>query len=312
MKTFYTCLVMFVFMACGIAATAQDRSHGTLAAPPGPLQGNTRGVYADAPTGQIHMQMVTPDTDTGKAPFVIFHPNPYSGVYFSYLLEELGKDRVAIAPDTPGYGNSTKPPAPLTMAEIGEAMATALENLGYGENGKGKVDVSGYHTGTYIASELAATRPDLVRRVVLTGVPFWQGEDLERQQVELLKPKPIDEDGKILEEKWRFAVKGRNPNIPLDRAFDLFIESLQSGADVWWAYNAVIGFPAAKRFQQITQPVLLLNTHGGLADETRAVLPHLQNGQIVEEPGLTHGIYDVGVPVLARHLRAFLDSDLQG
>ncbi len=107
-------------------------------------------------------------------------------------------------------------------------------------------------------------------------------------------------------------MKGRNPNIPLDRAFDLFIESLQSGSDVWWAYSAVVNWPAVERFQAITQPVLLLNTHGGLREETRAVLPHLQNGRIVEEPGLTHGIYDVGAPVLGRYLRAFLDSDGQG
>lgn len=312
MKRFLTLLWATVALGCGTIAVAQDRSHGELASAPGPLQGLSKGVYADAPTGQIHMQMVTPQRDTGKSPFVIFHPNPYSGLYFSYLLEELGRDRVAIAPDTPGYGNSTKPAAPLTMAEIAEAMAAALEDLGYGENGKGKVDVSGYHTGTYIASELAASRPDLVRRVVLTGVPFWQGEALEKQSVELLKPKPIDENGDILAEKWRFAVSGRNPHIPLDRAFDLFIESLQSGSDVWWAYNAVLGWPAEDRFKQITQPVLLLNTHGGLADETRAVLPFLQNGRIVEEPGLTHGIYDVGAPVLGRHLRVFLDAELQG
>lgn len=312
MREVSTAVVTAVLIALSSVSQAQDRSHGALAEPPGPLKGLTRGAYADVPTGQIHMQIVEPQTDTGKTPFVIFHPNPYSGLYFSYLLEDLGRDRVAIAPDTPGYGNSTKPKKPLSMTEIGEVMAAALEGMGYGAGGKGKVDVSGYHTGAYIASELAAARPDLVRRVVLIGVPFWRGEELEQQSNELMKPKPIDEEGKILEEKWRFAVKGRNPDIPLDRAYNLFVESLKSGSDVWWAYNAVLGWPAAERFEAITQPVLLLNTHGGLREETRAVLPHLRNGRIIEEPGLTHGIFDVGAPVLGTHLRAYLDSDLQG
>ena len=302
-----------IFFACAaVSVSAQEANHGALATAPGPLKGLARGAYVDAPTGQIHMQIVTPESETGKTPFVIFHPNPYSGLYFSYLLEELGQDRVAIAPDTPGYGNSTKPIAPLAMNQIAEAMAVALKNMGYGAAGKGKVDVSGYHTGAYIASELAAARPDLVRRVVLMGVPFWEGEELEERRKELLKPTPIDEDGDILEGKWRFTIKGRNPYIPLERAFDLFVESLQSGSDVWWAYSAVVNWPAAERFQAITQPVLLLNTHGGLREETRAVMPHLQNGRIVEEPGLTHGIFDVGAPVLGRHLRAYLDSDVQG
>ncbi len=199
-KIIATVITMLMCLTC-FAASAQEANHGALATAPGSLKGLSRGVYADATTGQIHVQMVTPDNDTGKTPFVIFHPNPYSGLYFSYLLEEMGRARVAIAPDAPGYGNSTKPSAPPSMQEIAAAMAAALESLGYGENGKGKVDVSGYHTGTYIASELAAARPDLIRRVVLTGVPFWQGEQLEKQQKELLKPKPIDEDGDILAEK---------------------------------------------------------------------------------------------------------------
>ncbi len=303
-------LSLFVLMQIAWSAAAEERTGGVLAAAPGPLQGLVRGEYADSQTGQIHLQVVRTGAEKSKTPFVIFHPNPYSGLYFSYLLEDLGRDRDALAPDTPGYGNSTKPSAPLSMKSLGEAMATALENLGYGENGKGKVDVSGYHTGAYIATELAAARPDLVRRVVLIGVPFWQGEELENQRVELMKPKPVDEAGKVLEDKWRFAVTGRNPLIPLDRAYDLFIESLQSGSDVGWAYTAVLGFDAAKSFRALTQPVLLLNTHGGLREETRAVLPYLENGRIVEEPGLTHGIFDVGAPVLGKHLRAFLDADL--
>lgn len=293
-----------------LSAGAEDREHGALAVTPEPLKGLTHGVYAEASTGQVHFQISEPNDKADKTPFVIFHPNPYSGLYFSYLLEELGHDRAALAPDTPGYGNSTKPKAPLTMSELGEVMATALEDLGYGAAGKGKVDVSGYHTGAYIATELAAARPDLVRRVVLIGVPFWQGEELEKQSVDLMKPKPIDEAGALVEEKWRFAVMGRNPLVPLDRAFDLFIESLQSGSDTAWAYNAVLGFDAESRFKDITQPVLLLNTHGGLREETRAVLPHLKNGRIIEEPGLTHGIFDVGAPVLGRHLRSFLDAEL--
>ncbi|MBT5564587.1 MAG: alpha/beta fold hydrolase [Rhodospirillaceae bacterium] len=292
------------------SAIAEERTHGVLAEAPGPLKGLVRGKYADSSSGQVHFHIVNSAVETDKIPFVIFHPNPYSGLYFSYLLEDLGRDRSALAPDTPGYGNSTKPSAPLSMKELGEAMAAALENLGYGENGKGQVDVSGYHTGAYIATELAAARPDLVRRVVLIGVPFWQGDELEKQRAELTKPTPVDDAGKVLEDKWRFAVSGRNPLVPLDRAYDLFIESLQSGSDVGWAYTAVLGFDAETQFAAITQPVLLLNTHGGLREETRAVLPYLQNGRLVEEPGLTHGIFDVGAPVLGKHLRAFLDSDL--
>jgi len=51
-------------------------------------------------------------------------------------------------------------------------------------------------------------------------------------------------------------------------------------------------------------------SHIGRKEETRAVLPLLKDGCIFEELGLTHGIFDVGAPVLGKHLRAFLAADL--
>lgn len=52
------------------------------------------------------------------------------------------------------------------------------------------------------------------------------------------------------------------------------------------------------------------HSHSGLREETRAVLPHLKNGHIVEEPGLTHGMFDVGAPIFGRHRCTFFDTDL--
>ena len=58
------------------------------------------------------------------------------------------------------------------MSGLAGAAADTLEALGYGADGEGAVDVIGYHTGTFIAAELAIVRPDLVRRLVLPGIPF--------------------------------------------------------------------------------------------------------------------------------------------
>ncbi len=51
------------------------------------------------------------------------------------------------------------------MAGIAGAMADALDGFGLRRKAAlGAVDVFGFHTGVFIASELAITRPDLVRR----------------------------------------------------------------------------------------------------------------------------------------------------
>jgi len=294
--------------AVAARSVAAQEKPGSASHPPPPLKGLVRKGYATTPLGQIHYRMVTPEKDTGKAPIVFFHPNPFSSLYFVYILEEMGRDRVAIAFDTPGYGESDKPKAPLSMEQLVVGMAAALESLGYGEKGKGKVDVSGYHTGAYIATEITAARPDLVRRAVLVGVPFWEGEELEKQRKSLLVNKPLSNEPDHVMKEWKAWVVNRNPNIPLQRAYDVFVESLRSGSDVWWAYNAVLNYNARARYQVITQPVLLLNTAGGLAPFTRNILPLLKKGKIVEVPELTNGIWDVGSDIMGRYMREYLDK----
>ena len=92
MKTIPCFFAAAIIASFSLDALAQEFNHGALAENPGALKGQTSGAYANVSTGQIHMQIAVPDVDTGKTPFVIFHPNPYSGLYFSYLLEKLGQE----------------------------------------------------------------------------------------------------------------------------------------------------------------------------------------------------------------------------
>ena len=276
--------------------------------PPVELSGAIQKGYATTSIGQVHYRIISANSDAAHDPVVLFNPNPYSGLYYVHFLEVMGSDRTVIAFDTPGYGGSDKPEAPLTMEQIGNVMAEALADMGYGPNGRGPVVVSGYHTGAYIAGEMAVSHPGYVSKAVLVGVPYWQGEELEKQRRELLVDKPVPADGSHLASKWTFSVNDRNPLISVDRAQNLFAESLRAGRETWWAYSAVVGWPATEKFKQIEQPVLLLNNHGGLKENTRAVLPLLSDGELVELPGLTHGIWDVGAARLAAEFRSFLDS----
>ena len=64
--------------------------------------------------------------------------------------------------DQRGLGQTSKPDAPATMADYGADAAGVLDHLGW--SGVGVVGVS---FGGMVAQELAITRPDLVRRLVL-------------------------------------------------------------------------------------------------------------------------------------------------
>lgn len=289
------------------AAAAPQPKAQLRGSPPPPLRGLVRKAYADSIWGQIHYRYVKPSS-TSRTPVVFFHPNPFSSVYFTYTLEELGRDRMAIAFDTPGYGESTRPPKPQPMERLAESFAVALENMGFGR-GRGQVDASGFHTGAYIASELAAARPDLVRRVVVSGVPFWEGELRETKRKQLLVDEPLTEDGAFVQKEWRIWAAGRNKLLPIERGHELFCEAVIPGQQIWWAYYAVVNYDARLRFAAINQPMLLINPSGeALAQTTRLVLPLLRNGRILERPELPHQIYDLAVDEVGKMYREFLDS----
>ncbi len=69
---------------------------------------------------------------------------------FEPLLAHMGTDRLALAPDTPGYGLSDPPPAPLSIPDYAAALGDAVDALDLGE-----IDLMGAHTGSRIAVEFA-------------------------------------------------------------------------------------------------------------------------------------------------------------
>lgn len=265
--------------------------------------------YVDGRFGQVHVYIAAALDGAGaKTPLMCFHPTAVSGDFFRDFMLEMSKDRLVMAMDTPGYGRSDPPPEPQPMVELARTAADVLDALGYGAGGQGAVDVIGYHTGCFIASELAVIRPGLVRRLVLPGIPFNVGETREEMYEQYARPTELTEDGEKAMEVWKFWVTDRHPDVSLQRGASHFVDHLQSGPYSWWAYHSVFSYAAEERLPLIKQPVLVPNTHGNLQENSRAAAALIANVKVVEMPDLTHGVFDVGVDRLAAVSREFLDQ----
>ena len=214
-----------------------------------------------------------------------------------------------IAPDYPGVGDSDAPGAPPELSGYANAMAQALVALGYGASGSGSVDLCGYHSGAFVALELAISRPDLVRKLVLMGVPFYQGVERDKVYQRTVVAEPLEEDFESLRKWWDFRVTNRPEGVTLERGYDMFVDTLKPKDKHAWPYRAVFSYPAEQRAALVKQPVLILNTHGGLKEQTRAIAPFLGDARLIEVPELHHGIFDLGPAILADHARPFLDGD---
>lgn len=79
------------------------------------------------------------------------------------LVDALGAGRPVIAFDNRGVGATTGE-TPGTVAEMARDALAFLDALGLGQ-----VDVLGFSLGSFVAQEIALTRPDAVRRLVLAS-----------------------------------------------------------------------------------------------------------------------------------------------
>lgn len=267
-------------------------------------------MYVDCRYGQMHLHVAQPGraAEIKHAPLLCLHPSPASGRYYLDLIADMGRDRVAMAADTPGYGESDRPPdGPPDMAGYAGAFADALENLGYGRERR-RVDLLGYHTGCLIAVDLAIRRPDLVRKLCLVGVPYYATSERRQQLLARLDRFTYGEEPDHVVEMWNGTVKNRAKGVTREQAIAQFLERMRPGDKEWWAYTAVFDYDSPARFPLLQQPTALLNPHGALYKETLAAASVIPNATLVDLPELEHGVFSVGSHIIAREARAFLDG----
>jgi len=127
----------------------------------------TRRAYFDCRFGQLHVRTAFPTTggfDEGTT-LVCLHPLEASSRIFVRFLPQIAAVRSVYAPDLPGCGESDPAPS-MTRADAAGAIADFAADLRLRQ-----IDVLGFRHGAAVGLELAAARPDLVRRLVLMAVP---------------------------------------------------------------------------------------------------------------------------------------------
>lgn len=262
-----------------------------------------RRMYADCRYGQLHVRSAFASTGgfDEKTPLVCLHQSPMSSRVFERFLQLMGSDRSVYAPDTPGFGESDPPPSQPSIADYAAAVGDFIDNLRLRQ-----VDLLGYHTGASIATELAITRPEQVRRVILVAAPVFSGEEREAFNRQPW-PLPIREDGSQLAEEWQRTLRWRGPGVTLEQLAAGFAEKLRNGPQAWWGASAAMNYPAAERLPRLGQPVMVLRPKDDLWDVTPRAARLLPAARFVDLPEHGFGLFEVAPEVVAQHARAFLD-----
>jgi pimeloyl-ACP methyl ester carboxylesterase len=175
----------------------------------------TRRAYFDCKFGQLHVRTAFPTTGgfDEQVTLVCLHSREGSSRSFGRFLPEIAADRSVYAPDLPGFGESDPAPS-LGHSDAARAILDLAADLRLRQ-----IDVLGVRFGAAVALDLAAARPELVRRLVLVGAPPMDRIPLIKQQCLILKVRSDQAD----DSQWSRGVLSNSRSLELTQHLsDLF------------------------------------------------------------------------------------------
>lgn len=105
------------------------------------------------------------DADTGSSPtYVLVHGIGMSHPYLMRLARQLEQTGTTYTFDLPGFGGTARPARALSVEAHAHLLGLALDWIGVSD-----AVLVGHSMGAQFVTELARTRPDLARAIVLMG-----------------------------------------------------------------------------------------------------------------------------------------------
>ena len=202
------------------------------------------------------------------------------------LSAELARYYRTYTPDLPGYGESSKPPKTLTQAQQADVVAGLLDELGVES-----VSMVANSFSSQIAVDFAVRYPERLRRLVLVA-----------PSVDSKARTPFRQLLRFIRNSWE-----EDAIVPGMVGDHIAIGPRRFLETAWLALRNRM----EEQLPKIQAPTLVVRGSRDVivprrwVQEVASLLP---NGRLVEVPDYAHGIERVGVPVLSRIIRRFLDQ----
>ncbi len=210
--------------------------------------------YVDTPDGQIHYRFIA----GSGTPLIFFHRTPASSVTFEKMMGGLAGDRALYAFDTPGFGASFDPPGTPTIVSYANWLMAAVDSLDLGV-----FHIYGHHTGTHIATEIAASQPERVRTLMLNGVAYLTAEEREQFRQKIGTAAQPDPDGKYLQVVFEL-MKSLFPEWDAELVHREFTGAMRSTFTRDAAFNAIWNQDFPTVLAKVHCPILVLSCEDDL------------------------------------------------
>lgn len=240
--------------------------------------------YVATRLGQTHLRIASPPAapSAGTAappglPILCLPPQPLSGRALEPLLDVLGRKRLTVAADLPGFGMSDVPAGPPSLDDYLGWMLDIADALQLQ-----RFAALGWLTGGRFVAPLAARHPDRVAKLVLIGAPTLTPEQRASHPPPTL-PSP-QRDGSHLAGEWGRWLGWWPQDAAATDISDNFVDTLYrlGRADRGWITAVSHGVLYDEWLPRVEAPVLVLNPSGLMHDATSQVAPYLRHGRVVD------------------------------
>lgn len=256
--------------------------------------------YLATPTGLIHYRTA----GAGPMRLLLLHQTPLSSAVYDHLIPQFAERYHVVAIDTPGYGESDPPPPGVWgIADYAQAARAALDALGWE-----RADVVGRLTGCSVALELAASAPERVQALVLSGLPDYD-EETRRAKLARLNWMPMESDGSQATGLWRFF-RSTNPTLPTEMIHRMHLGMLRAGPRNEEAHRAVFQYDPKLRIPEVVAPTLLLfGERDYFVDRIPLVRPLFRRARLEMIPGGQQLIFENPAGFVGAVLRFLAQHD---
>lgn len=208
--------------------------------------------FVDVPWGQLHYR----ETGSPDAPPLVFlHQTSLSSKSWEPVMELFQDEFHVLAPDTPGYGDSSRHPERPSMDDYVDALVRWMDGIGLE-----RAPFVGHHTGSALGAALAARHPQRVSHLALSMPPFFTGEESDRYKA-IQAGAQLQEDGSNLLTVWKSQARSNNERLSLELVYWDAVESLRAFPYGVWAIKALAeaDLGAHLRAAYATTPLVILH-----------------------------------------------------
>ena len=208
--------------------------------------------YVDLADGrQVHLRRVS---GPGTA-LVLLHRTPASSITFEPMMREFEDERSVYAFDTPGFGASFDVTGKPSVVDYRDWLMEAIDAAGIGE-----FHIFGHHTGTHLATEIAAAWPGRVKSLGLNGVAYFNPQERQAFADMVGRAARPDVEGNYLIETWQL-ISSLFPAFHPELVHQEFCGAMRAMDGRDQAFRAIWNQDYVEVIGRVKCPVLAVSAH---------------------------------------------------